>query len=235
MEHDNEARKCELQLDSFPTCPCHAKLRNALLYYLALIGFYKANQSLHKMHPPLRHSVFQFQVNLQYEPIAITMPTVKKSQTTKATRRVRFAEHSMLIVTRPKSARDLRAAWYTKKEMKQFDLNARVSTRSILDRSPAAANAYIEQTFRGPNDFKNAEQIVGVEHICGIEHGLNQQVCRALLTARSKVINDVMKEQSRQKTAGQHNPNMVAAVSKRDSLFPKLWRQRVAVLNYSAA
>ncbi|KAL3798231.1 hypothetical protein ACHAWO_003436 [Cyclotella atomus] len=98
---------------------------------------------------------------------------------------------------------DLTAAWYTKKEMKtkQFNSNAKRSTLSILDRSPALPNA------------------------------MTRRFCRVLLTARSKVINAVMNKQNWQRAAGEHNPEILVSISKKTSVFPKPWRQRIAVLN----
>ncbi|KAL7510521.1 hypothetical protein ACHAXN_007421 [Cyclotella atomus] len=77
----------------------------------------------------------------------------------------------------------------------------------------------------------NAKRSTFIKHTCGIEHGLNQQVCRVLLTARSKVINAVMNKQNWQRAAGEHNPEILVSISKKTSVFPKPWRQRIAVLN----
>jgi hypothetical protein len=154
------------------------------------------------------------------------MKSSKQAKTLRSTRRVRFSEYSTVIVTRRKTQEELKSVWYAKSEMKQFEKDARRATEVVLDRSAAAANAYIKKTLLG-----SQEKLVGTELICGIEHGLSPEVTRVLLTARSKAINDVLQEQARQEASGEHDSTRMAAVSKRMSMFPRMWRHRVAVVN----
>lgn len=161
------------------------------------------------------------------------MKSTKKAKAPRTVKHVRFAENSVLVVTRPKSSRDLKSLWFTKQEMREFGANAARSTQEVLDKCAIAADAYIKKTLLGPNDC-NSDQFVGVEEICGIEHGLSKLVCRALLTAQSKVINDVLEEQRRQKATCVCDSDKLAEISKKSSLFPILWRQRIAVVNSEA-
>jgi predicted HTH transcriptional regulator len=150
----------------------------------------------------------------------------------KIVKRVCFSEHSALVLTRRNSINELMSLWYSKSQLKQFKQNARKSTQALLDSNPAAANAYIRTTLIGSNDKDSSEIITELDakHI-GIEHGLSPHVCKALINARSKVINDVLQEQARQKTGGVHDCTKLAAVSIRTSLLPKLWRHRIALVN----
>ena len=145
-----------------------------------------------------------------------------------SSKHVRFSNDSFLVFTPPKSSKDRKLSWYSKADYDDFKRNNYKSVRSILTRSPDAAKEYITKTFLS----HDSTRFVGVEYVCGIEHGLSPEVGRALCTAKSNVRKGVLQEQARQRKFGVTNAERIAAVSKRASAFPKLWRQRVAVLNF---
>lgn len=153
----------------------------------------------------------------------------KTSEAIQSAKQVRFSDNSTLILTSPKSAREHKMSWYSKTDFEDFERKAARSVQSVLTRNPNAAKAYITKTFLS----HDSNRFTGIEQVCGIEHGLSPEVNRALLMARSKVMQGVLREQALQEEAGETNLERMAAVSKRASVFPKLWRHRVAVLNAS--
>jgi hypothetical protein len=72
-----------------------------------------------------------------------------------------------------------------------------------------------------------------VEHVCGIEHLLNPHVCKALITSRSLTVGGVLEEQDRQERLGIYDEKKLAEASLKVSLFSRLWRHKIALMNCS--
>ena len=158
------------------------------------------------------------------------MKSSNQIKTLRSIKRVRFAETSTLFVTRPKTREELKSCWYAKVEIKQFRQSAIDLAKEVFRTQSSVSNAYITQSLeQGRTD--SGHYFSGVVQICGLEHALSDKIYKALATSRYLTIKDVLEEQARQKRAEESNIDMLAAVSMRASLFPKLWRRNIAVMN----
>ena len=90
-------------------------------------------------------------------------------------KRVTFAANSDLIVTSPKTERELKSVWYSKEEMKSFKSKAGASARRILITNPTVVKEYIKNSFE---DDKPDVKFSGLESVCGIEHMLDDEVLK---------------------------------------------------------
>jgi hypothetical protein len=158
------------------------------------------------------------------------MKSATPSKTLRSIKRVRFAETSTLFVTRPKTLQELKSCWYAKAEIKQFKQSAVDLANEVFRTQSSVANVYITQSLE--QDRTDSQHFFsGVVQICGLEHALSEKIYKALATSRYLTIKDVLEEQARQKRLEESNIDMLAAVSMRASLFPKLWRRNIAVMN----
>ncbi|KAL7518081.1 hypothetical protein ACHAWX_002941 [Stephanocyclus meneghinianus] len=158
------------------------------------------------------------------------MKTSTPAKTFRSIKQVRFAETSTLFVTRPKTLEELKSCWYAKDEIKQFKQSAVDFAKDVFRTQSSVANAYIIQSLELDRTDSH-HYFSGVVQICGLEHALSDKIYQALATSRYLTINDVLEEQARQKRLEESNIDMLAAVSMRASLFPKLWRRNIAVIN----
>ena len=159
-------------------------------------------------------------------------PTQVKKHRASSTKKVRFAQASTLVITHPKTEQDLKATWYTKAEMKPFkQKHVGQSAKAILTTSPSLAETYIEQSLAGHK--AHFDPFCGVENVCGIEHLLNPHVCKALITSRSLTVGGVLEEQDRQERLGIYDEKKLAEASLKVSLFSRLWRHKIALMNCS--
>ena len=147
-------------------------------------------------------------------------------------KRVRFAETATLIIIVPKSRQELKQVWLIKREMKQSRNN--MDDAAKVARKTAAARAYIIQSMAADGqDVKHSNDDENlVDQLCGIEHLLSSEVCRALLTSKYLVLQRVLEEQARQKVTGERDSSKIAEASIKASLFSRLWHHRIAVINF---
>jgi hypothetical protein len=148
-------------------------------------------------------------------------------------KRVRFADTSTLVVMQPKSIKDMNASWYTKAEMTQFRQEAFRAARSLKKSKPSVVEEYINQSLETKQSHPKDHDFSGIEKVCGIEHFLSPKVMKILESAREATIACVLQEQDRQDITSECNPDLIAEVSESMSLFTRLWRHRIAVLNYA--
>jgi hypothetical protein len=116
--------------------------------------------------------------------------------------------------------------------MKAFKSKAAESARKILMANPAAAKVYIKNSFEVD---RPKMKFCGVEHVCGIEHLLDDHVCKMLVVSRSLTLKRVIEEQKRQENTGERNVELLARVSAQSSSFSMLWRRRIARMNCARA
>lgn len=148
-----------------------------------------------------------------------------------AAKRVKFAETADLIITERKQ--DLKAHWLSSKEMKQHKRKMDEDAKCI--RRTPIAKAYILQSMAADGEDINhlhndANQL---DQLCGIEHVLSSEVCRALLTSKYLTTQRVLQEQARQQKMGEHDTSKIAEASTSASLFSRLWHNRIAMMNGS--
>lgn len=143
---------------------------------------------------------------------------------------VRFSEHSTLIVTCRKSPDELKALWYSKQQIKCFkQLDVKASRNDVLSSNLSLPKGYIKASLATdkilPQRFDELERIVGIEHL------LSGTICKTLCKAKSKCTQDVIQECKRQKLLGINDIGVLAAISMKASKFPRLWRQKIGVMN----
>ena len=100
-----------------------------------------------------------------------------------------------------------------------------------MEESEHVVKTYIERTVSTTTSNQISGHFTGIKYICGIEHLLCRAVCGMLLSTRSESIIGVIEEQKRQRKAGVNDPGLIARVYNEKTLFPRVWRHRVAVLN----
>lgn len=167
-------------------------------------------------------------------PIQSYQPTMNsKTQSKKAppVKRVRFAETSTLIITVRTSPREPKELWLTKREIKRSRQNTNEAAKAT--RKTTAARAFIIQSMAA--DGQDVKQINEdkdhIDQLCGIEHLVSYEVCRALLTSKFLALRRVLDEQARQRRTGAHDSGKIAEASIKASLFSRLWHQRIAAIN----
>jgi hypothetical protein len=146
------------------------------------------------------------------------------------TKRVRFAETSTLLITKAKSPQELARTWYNTKERNQFKMNATLAAKAIRVTHPEEVKAYIRQSIKAGTAIQTFQ---GVEYIIGIEHMLNRDVSKLIMATKIARLRCVLQEQERQRQLGQNDVEMLALVSSQVSVFPKLWRRNLAVINHA--
>jgi hypothetical protein len=148
----------------------------------------------------------------------------------KGMKKVRFSISSTSIHVNKKTHKEMKHSWYSDDEVEKFKEKALKSAKALMEESAHVAKAYIERTVdANPNPISG--HFTGIKHVCGIEHLLCRAVCGMLLATRSESILTVIEEQKRQRMAGEHSPHRIAQVYMEKSLFARVWRHRVAVLN----
>ncbi|KAL7448598.1 hypothetical protein ACHAXS_000161 [Conticribra weissflogii] len=151
-------------------------------------------------------------------------------------KRTRFSPTSTLIVTKPKTERDIQATWYTKSEISQFKSHIRQTTQVLRNTRTAKAMKTLAQSI-ATNSAQNGGvsndiHIHGVEHIRGIEHLLSQDVLKVLVSRRRINISKVLQEQELRKSMGENDPSAILrAVSESYSSFTKEWCHELAKLH----
>ena len=144
--------------------------------------------------------------------------------------KVRFAEASTLIIIHRNTPQERKKMWFIKRELKQFRDNTNESAQS-MDKTPDVI-AYILQSMSA-DKAEDKKYRGDVEKLCGVEHLICPEICRALLTSKCLTIQKVLEEQARQREMGEDGCNRLAEVSIKASLFSRLWRHRIAVMNCS--
>ena len=159
-------------------------------------------------------------------------PQPKPKGILKGQKKVRFAISSTGVYVNTKSKSELRSSWYTEEEVEKFKEKALKAAKGLMEESAHVAKAYIERTVSS-NPSQLQGKFTGIKHVCGIEHLLCRAVCGMLLSTRSESILAVIDEQERQRMCGVHNPQAIAQIYAEKSMFARVWRHRIAVLNCS--
>ncbi|KAL7512444.1 hypothetical protein ACHAXN_010521, partial [Cyclotella atomus] len=156
-----------------------------------------------------------------------THPTMNTtSSKSPATKRVRFADTATLIIL--ERQQELKEHWLSRREMKQHKQNMDEAAKTI--RRTPLAKAYILQSVAvDGEDVKHLpDHTEQLAELCGIEHLLSSEVCRALLTSKCLASQRVLQEQARQQKMGDHDNAKIAEASINASLFSRLWHYRIA-------
>jgi hypothetical protein len=177
--------------------------------------------------PPKRKQI----VPLPQKPIlAIANPTAH-AKSSKSTKRVHFSETSERVELNPKTSLDRKLSWYTKTDIKYFRQMLPEYAKLFVDTNASSARAYVHQTLVNPEEL-DAQRFNAVEYVTGIEHILDPRVYQALCFAAARSRRDVIEEQRRQKSMGIHDVELIVAASLKSSKFPKMWRERIALINW---
>ncbi|KAL7524817.1 hypothetical protein ACHAXR_000727 [Thalassiosira sp. AJA248-18] len=145
-------------------------------------------------------------------------------QCSKTSKRLRFSDKSLLIVTEPRGSDEL---WYTKEDISRFKMNARRKSRAL--RESRTANVMDHIALSAVTGLPHADiHINGGEHIRGIEHLISPQVSKFMIAKRRITIAAVLQAQQAQKKAGMGlDPLRTAQVSEANSSFSKEWCSRI--------
>jgi hypothetical protein len=173
-------------------------------------------------------------VPLPQKPILAGTKATAHAKTSKSSKMVHFSETSEGVVLHPKTFLDRKLSWYTKKEIKYFRQNMPEYAKLFMDTNSSSAHAYVKQTLVNPEEL-DAQRFNAVEYVTGIEHILDPRVYKALCVAAARARRDVIEEQRRQKSLGINDVDMIAAASTKSSKFPKMWRERIALINWLEA
>jgi hypothetical protein len=157
-------------------------------------------------------------------------PQTKPKGILKGQKKVRFSISSTGIHANTKTPLEVHSSWYTESEIEKFKDKTLKAAKSLMEESAHVAKAYIERTVsKDPNRLQG--KFTGIKHVCGIEHLICRAVCGMLLSTRSESILAVIEEQKRQRKCREHNPHLLCQVYMEKSLFARVWRHRIAVLN----
>ena len=148
----------------------------------------------------------------------------------KGQKKVRFNISATGIYGNNKTASEIHSQWYTKEDILKFKDKALSCARALMKESEHVVKTYIERTV-STSANQMPGHFTGIKYICGIEHLLCRAVCGMLLSTRSESILAVMEEQKRQREQGVKNPGLIARVYMEKTLFCRVWRHRIAVLN----
>jgi hypothetical protein len=145
-------------------------------------------------------------------------------------RQVSFKDTSTLIITTPKTISELKEAWYSRRALAQFKIDAKrdaqalsqTSTVSVINNVAYSIAMGLPQTCT----MTTSEN----ETINGIEHMISPHVMRILVQRRKKTISNVLDEQNVQRSSGIYDPKRYEIVSRKYSDFATEFRQRLASL-----
>lgn len=157
-------------------------------------------------------------------------PKFVRHNKSKHTKHVTFSEKSTLIITRPKPQSELKLLWYTQADIRRFKQETWKSVNSLLETNASTAKAYIEKSLRVDQRYDMC-RFGGIEHVCGIEHLLSRKVFDVIMATRALSIEQVLREQERQKRTGNNQCELIARASMQASVFVREWHHRKAVLN----
>lgn len=116
--------------------------------------------------------------------------------------------------------------------MKKFKSKRGAAAKKVLSTHKAAIQQYITNSFEV--DCPELK-FSGAEHVCGIEHLLDERVLRMLAVCKSLTVQRVLDEQNRQRKMGEKNAELLAQASVKSSMFSTLWRRRIARINSASA
>jgi hypothetical protein len=145
-------------------------------------------------------------------------------------KQVSFKDTSTLVITTPKTISELKEAWYSRRALAQFKLDAKRDAQALSQTSTA-------------NVINNVAYSIamGVPRTCtlttaeketsnGVEHMISPHVMKILVQRRKKTISNVLDEQDVQRSSGIYDPKRYEIVSRQYSDFATEFRQRLASL-----
>ena len=134
-----------------------------------------------------------------------------------------------LVITQRKTEREMSAVWNTRDEFEQYKRNVQKFAMSMYE--TPAARAYIIKSLAA--DMQDIYSTRDDEvQLSGIEHLVCAEIAKTLEISRFWTIRGVLDEQSRQMSIGVRDPMKLADASMKSSGFSKLWRHRIAALNF---
>lgn len=148
------------------------------------------------------------------------------------TKRLRFSETSMLVLTEPKTREEVKAVWYTKREVSNFKRNVRLASEALRDTRTAKAIQLI--AYSAAAGLPEADiNIQNKEVIHGLERLISPEVLRYSIEKRMLHVSKVLEAQLRQRRAGYVDPSATARVSAQNSSFHKELASRITNFQYA--
>ncbi|KAL7518762.1 hypothetical protein ACHAWX_003574 [Stephanocyclus meneghinianus] len=146
-------------------------------------------------------------------------------------KRVHFSATSTLILLRPRSDRDFRATWYSKRDMQTFRRDVQMDARALVGSRSSDVLRHVAHSIASgapPSDVA----LYGGEWVCGLEHVMSREVLRVLIRRRKMTVARVLDEQDEQWRSGKYDPGRIALTSMEYSNFCKDWGRRIARLHW---
>ena len=145
-------------------------------------------------------------------------------------KRVRFSEYSQLFVHERRSRDDLKNAWYTKNDVKQFRKDAYMTSVALQGSTTSKAMEYIAKSAaRGVSHETIHAQ--GKELVCGIEHLIHPEIARLMVDRRKNANTRLLALQEEHRKACTHPDFRRYALAKKSmsySSFSKDWCLQIA-------
>lgn len=137
-----------------------------------------------------------------------------------------------MILTRPKTEKELQACWYSKHEIKRFRTDVHLAAgRFAKSRASKVIKQIAYSILRGTPqsevNFHHEEVVLGIEHL------ISPSVMKILMKKRTMTITRVLDEQEYQTRTGEKSRARLALASMENSAFTKEWRRRLAYLHMS--
>eukprot|EP00970_Alexandrium_tamarense_P007586 scaffold1442_cov212-Alexandrium_tamarense.AAC.1 len=154
-------------------------------------------------------------------------PAIKSNK-----RRLTIGDVSTLIITQPKTSEELQSSWYTKNEIRKLKRNAHKTSQLLKETHTAKAMKLIAHSIQSHSSQPNIH-IHRREVISGIEHLLNAQVRKTLLSKRRLAISQVLEEQrhcQENSVDEDRSVERIAQVATMSSTFAKEWQLRITKL-----
>ena len=144
-----------------------------------------------------------------------------------AKKRVHFSENSFLTIYPAPSAEDLRASWYSMRDIKHFKQGVRNETLAL--RSTPTTSEVAKLAFCRSTTAEDAfNPVHWNEEVRGLEHLVSGSVSKLIVLRRRRVISRVMEEQALQKELGEKDCLRLAKASRKISQESLAWSSRIA-------
>lgn len=144
-------------------------------------------------------------------------------------KRLRFSDMSTLILTEPKTRQELKASWYSRRDVADFKQQTRTSSQALRDTRIAKVLKHIAYSIASGSP-QAPINIHGKEIIRGEEHLISPEVLKLLFQRRRLTVARVLEEQTVQRRLGEVDIHRISCVSRENSAFTKEWSLRITRL-----
>jgi len=101
-----------------------------------------------------------------------SMKSVASAGKAKRAKQVRFSEMSELVITERKKDHEMKAAWYSRKDIARFKSKVTQYSKALVEALPAVSKTCIEQSIEIVADNQLGSRFCGLAYVWGIEYTL---------------------------------------------------------------